>query len=296
MERILHQMAHAIRSVDLEPMLAQVSQRYLLQLIVYAYLRAKIPLILGVGLYDERTPNVFTPIGKHAIAVAGYNLGGPTHLIGTTLQLTASRIDKIYAHDDQIGPFARMELTGSVIVERDGKQFTVDALTTSWQSASTTGKVFAVPDMLLCPMYHKVRIEWKWVLLAVTEFYLFLTQLSRTTPIDVASVEWDVYLSNVNDVKSDYANRAALTSDRRFSLLTQPMPRFLWRATGRRGTEDAIDIVFDATDIETGQVVVSALVFDDLLLQLLREMALHPSFAGAPIKRIARKIIQKIIE
>jgi hypothetical protein len=292
----IHQMAHAIRSVDLEPMLARVSDRYLLQAIVYAYLRARIPMILGVDLIEEPTLGVHKPRGKHAVAISGYHLGSASSPAGGGPRLTANRIDKLYAHDDQIGPFARMELSGTVSVTRDGKPVDTEALTTSWPCSVPGGRVIAIPDMLLCPMYHKVRIEWKWVLLAITELNLFLATLSQFGAAGTDQLEWDVYLTNVNDVKRDYSGRSDLTPKQRFPLLTQSMPRFLWRATGRRNNTDVVDVLFDATDIETGQVLVSAVAFDPFLQSLLQAMVAHSGFASARIRPLVRKIITRVAE
>lgn len=111
-----HMMAHAIKSVGLEPLLVGVSEKYLLQSAIYSYVRAGIPLILGAELVDDHGGKAGFSLGKHALAVVGYSLAGDSvPLGGTSLRLRASRMDKIYAHDDQVGPFARMELDNFAI-------------------------------------------------------------------------------------------------------------------------------------------------------------------------------------
>jgi hypothetical protein len=97
-------MAHAIQSIGLEPTLANVSNERLLRITIYAYLRAHIPVIFGIELFDTSVdPN--KSMGYHAVAVTGYSLGLQSAVPygNTGILLRASRIDKIYVHDDQVG-------------------------------------------------------------------------------------------------------------------------------------------------------------------------------------------------
>lgn len=287
----MHEMAHAIRSIGLEPMVAEVSELDRLRLILYAYLRARIPVILGVDLYDEIATGQYVPLGKHAIAISGYNLGGQLQSIGGSLRVTASRIDKIYGHDDQIGPFARMEFSGSVTL----KGGAVEALTTSWPShGGDAGRVYAVPFMLLCPMYHKVRIEWKWVTLAVTDLDLFLADIRPFLGLDTTTLEWDLRLTTVQETKNDFRIRGDLTAEQRHQLLTQAMPRFLWRATAKLDNHDILDVLYDATDIETGEVLMAAISYDAELRTFMGEMANDEAFGTASLKRATRNFIVKV--
>lgn len=106
------QMANGIRSVGLDPIPFNIRPQMIdealltIQDITYAYLKCGIPALLGVRLYGlPDNPG-------HAVAVTGFSLGfaNPTSRGKTGFLLKSSRIDKIYAHDDGIGPFARMAL------------------------------------------------------------------------------------------------------------------------------------------------------------------------------------------
>ncbi len=287
-------MAHAIKSVGLEPYLIRVSEQYLLQSALYAYLRSGIPLILGADLIDDDGAGGTTNLGKHALAVTGYSLSGNTIPLGPSkLQLRASRIDKIYAHDDQVGPFARMDLDGYRI--SDPQLANADSLSTSWPSNAAKGQVRAVPDMLLVPLYHKIRIAWDWILSIVIAFDEFISDLSKVSGVPkMDDLEWDVYLSNVNDIKSDLFSSAVLTGQRRTDALCRPMPRFIWRATALRGTTPIFDILFDATDIDTGDAIVQTLISDSSVYSLLKQLASDPAFDKSPINERAKKILRWI--
>ncbi|HTB90790.1 MAG TPA: hypothetical protein VK743_22670, partial [Steroidobacteraceae bacterium] len=162
---------------------------------------------------------------------------------------------------------------------------------------TTGGQVRAVPDMLLVPLYHKVRISWDWVLVAITELDEFLTQLSGVLPAQkLDALEWDVYLSTVNEVKKDLLDLGILSPTLKFAAVTRPMPRFIWRATALRGDQPIVDILFDATDIDTGDVLVQALIHDDSACKLLTEIAAAADFEKSPIKKGVKNILRWVKE
>lgn len=292
----MQQMAHAIRSVELEPMLAEVSQHYLLQIVIYSYLRARIPLLLGAALYEQTAGVATQCLGKHAIAVVGYNLGAALTPIGkSALRLTSSRIDKIYVHDDQIGPFARMELNGSSLgfKEKNGSITQVNSLKGAWES-SRGDPVHAVPDMLMVPLYHKIRIEWLWAFKFVSkldEFFISLRNFDSSLEYD--ELEWDVYLSCVNDFKAEMRASKLLSAEERLNISLMRMPRFIWRAVAKKNDARILDLVFDATDIETGDVLVLALVYDASLRGLFTQ---QPGFDNDQVDTEMRKVIRKVQE
>ncbi len=68
------EMAHAIKSVGLEPLSCNVANHYLLKAMIYAYLRAGIPMMFGVYWMDVSNSRAHC-VGKHAVAITGYSLG-----------------------------------------------------------------------------------------------------------------------------------------------------------------------------------------------------------------------------
>ena len=105
-------MAQAIRQVGLEPLVygsGNVSIEF--KSIIYAYLKAGIPVLIGVELLDI-TQNPPRSIGLHAVTVTGFGIDDTSmpqpDKVG--FMSYSSRLDRIYAHDDQIGPFARMKI------------------------------------------------------------------------------------------------------------------------------------------------------------------------------------------
>ncbi|MGV8075581.1 MAG: hypothetical protein AB2L11_13625 [Syntrophobacteraceae bacterium] len=270
------QMAHAIRNVGLEPFLVRAQHEHVLKSTVYAYLRGMVPILMGIKLVDTSTAPDPVLLGKHAVAVTGYSLGSPT--TGTSLQetrfsLSASRMDKIYVHDDQVGPFARMEIC------YDSNAQIKSFLSTSWKGRDgKIGSVVAIPDILLIPVYHKIRIPFDVVHDTVLSFNDNVIEVLRGAEILTLSecLEWDIYLTTVNSLKTDILRSARPAGNKRYASLLKNLPRFLWRATGICENEPVIDLIFDATDIEQSPFLVYAIEYDTTLFSLLREISRMP--------------------
>jgi len=295
-----HMMAHAIKSVGLEPFLIRVAEGKVLHAAIYSYVHARIPLILGIDLVEQNTGDRYGRMGKHALAIVGYSLGSiPTPLSVSGLVLRSSRIDKIYVHDDQIGPFARMELDGKrVEVQLPGQPARhYDSLSTSWTPDHGSGDVRAIPDILLVPLYHKVRLPWEWAIQRVTEFNEALVQFSKIVPeLKLLGLEWDVYLTTVNEVRVDLRKAAKIAAAARLSAVTRPMPRFIWRATALRDDAPLIDLLFDATDIDTAHGLLQLVFHDMLVRDFIKDFADVSPVDALPFKNTVKNILRWVKE
>ncbi len=268
------QMAQAIRSVSLEPLIEGVSDIFVLKGTLYAYLRGKIPLILCITLYDisnQRRKKV-KYLGRHAVAITGYSLGGniPDSVSLPGSLLKAYCIDKIYVHDDQVGPFARMNFDGIKVSLSDIK---ADSLSTSFNGS--VNAVRAVPDTLIAPVYHKIRIPFNLVHDAINSFDAFIEDLRNIKAIPLLSqLVWDIYLTTVNDFKKDIIDLdLPLSIDYRKEILMTSMPRFIWRASAYYDNKIMLDLLFDATDIEQGLFFIRAIEYEDVLSQILHAVS-----------------------
>jgi hypothetical protein len=290
-------MAQAIRGVGLEPLPLRVTAREWLRIELYGYLAARIPMVLGVDLIDYKDKANWLPIGRHAVAVLGLSFGGkPTALPGSSLLLRSSRINKIYVHDDQVGPFARMEVVEADL-ERDlqGQTLTHPSMTTSWPS-NLAGEVRAVPLLALVPIYHKIRITLPAILervAAVDDFCRTITQ--AVAQLRLGALEWDVRLSTVTDFKCEVRAVSHLTGRRRRDALTRPMPRFLWRATALRDDVPILDLLYDATDIDSGDATAACYAYDDIVDGVLVAVSNAPP-AGVSLLAGARQALHALSE
>jgi hypothetical protein len=275
------QMADAIRSVGLEPFLVNADNEYVLRSTLYAYLRGQIPVLLGIALVEPSAPD--NPLGLHAVTVTGYSLGR-THQVPYQQQGTcmrAFRMDKIYAHDDQIGPFARMEFIG-------GSSFS-----TSWLNGTGSGLLNAQAVLMLVPLYHKIRIPLQTVRDMVFSFDGLVEALRQSGLLGLTQpLEWDVYLTNVNTLKEEIHGATALAGDYRARVLVHSMPRFLWRATALANSQPVLDLLFDATDIEQGCFFVGGVDYDLVLAQTLRAVTLALVQSNTPLTPADRRLFE----
>lgn len=297
------EMARAIKNIDLEPNPVNVENGYILKSTSYAYLRMGIPMILGFPLYSTTSvPN--TPMGKHAVALTGYSLpiGNPIKYSASDFKLVANRIDKLYAHDDQVGPFARMVFDGNKIILHDsnGQELKLESLSTSWRAPNgDIGSARALPEILLIPLYNKIRIPFGVIHDQIMEFdpivnFTFKSMVSTFPTLD--NYEWDIYLTTVNDIKTEHINETTVDSQGKLKTLTANMPKYIWRATLLYDSNKVLDILFDATDIEQGAFVILVVSYHtDYLTELIRiikEPFIQQSFGQSSAWPIINRIIQ----
>ena len=282
-------MAHAIRSVGLEPVLLSLSNDAgALRANLYAYLSGRIPLIMGVRLIDVTDPAQPRSIGYHAVAVTGYNLDPQpsTVPVAPDFYVKAFRMNKVYVHDDQVGPFARMDFDGVLVnlPDANGNLVPHESLSTSWpDDAGSKQNVRALPTLLLIPLYHKIRIPYEDVLASVYDFDGFLGINRKAIGSTVLpEIEWDIRISNVNEVKGSFWMGGTIDPKVRARWLTSSMPRFLWRATGTSGVAQVFDILFDATDIHTSNDIHAFICYDRTINDLLQILAKNTTLSSVP--------------
>lgn len=276
------QMAHAIASVGLEPLAVKIkddeSNRFCLQSTAYAYLRGGIPVPLVVDVHEasDRSSK-----GEHAVAITGYSIGnGDAKPYGDNgFILKASRIDKLYVHDDGIGPFARMKLEDYVEYSNDDVIYeTLRSEELRMTRADKDGNVisfFARPEYLLIPVYHKIRIPFRTALNVIMGFdeFIRLDKVAYSLNLeDPLKLEWDIYLTEASQFKRQIALASQPSGAYRQELLLEPMPKYIWRATAEHNGEKALDILLDATDIEQGPIAVSVVEYEPNIGHALRNL------------------------
>ncbi|WLG46422.1 hypothetical protein [Pseudomonas sp. FP1740] len=284
------QMAHAIKQVDLDPFAVRAGSSYSLNSVVYAYLRGKIPLLLACHItsYDSGQEKY---IGAHAVAITGFSLrdeesvvaantilGGEDGLLeedaqaGNGFRLRAAKIDKLYVHDDQIGPFARMEWSRMPTPYQMQLEQTSIGLKTSWSPLT-----FAVPDFVLLPLYHKIRIPFALIHNAMKALDFALETIrSRSELANLLDrAEWDIFLTSVNDYKTSVRNEYVIIGMDPQKSLYADLPRFMWRVILRSAGEVHAELLYDATGIAQQNLLVHSCSTGREYAQLLSLIGRH---------------------
>lgn len=251
--------AFAIRRAELSPLCICVKQaghvermfrKSIILTNIRAYLELGVPLLLfGDVLDDSGRVN-----GAHALVVNGYHMGGISQKkrFGG---VAAETIDKLYLHDDQLGPYARAKIDRSVL----GADLEV-----SWadSSESVGGYKFRI-NYLVVPLYHKIRVDYECVWRNAIEMQQLLTGVNELLGID--DVSWDFVLATNNEFKQQVKQDNLIDDSTKLDLLEASLPRFLWIVTLNIDNKLAIKFGVDATDASQGIVVVCTLVYSDII-------------------------------
>lgn len=250
------QMCQAIREVGLEPEFQVVHNIPFLST-CYGYLRNGMPIVLASEVKG---------VGKHAVTLVGYHIGeeGPgVDDIGLfssdiDLKLKGSRITKFYAHDDQIGPYSRL------LVQPGAEPYPIE-LGSAWRNQLGEPTTL-VPLSLIIPVYHKIRVPFTSAL-HLAAWMDFVLVNAMNVPI-----EWDIFLSSVNQYKTEVSKRSSISTKIRERILCLSHPRFFWRARAFADEIEVCEMLIDATDMELSFQLFDLNVFDEWVLDLLREI------------------------
>ncbi len=222
------QIALSFRKYNLEPYLVRISNILVLKYAVYSYIRAQLPIIMGFELYNSGNVS----LGLHAVTILGVNTNQSQQC-----SLQAEAIDKIYVHDDQVGPFARMEFNGS------------NRLSTSWG-----GNCEAEPRFLAIPLTSKIRIDFIQVYKVCIDLKNLLDSVLKypgTTPTLKAPLTFECHLSSINEMKQLVLENTGIDSVDRSDFLQRNHPKHIWRIAIVSG-DKWFEIGLDATDIDQG--------------------------------------------
>ncbi|HOV88030.1 MAG TPA: hypothetical protein PLM79_16865, partial [Syntrophobacteraceae bacterium] len=297
------QMAQAIKQLDLMPHFINPEDEQLLRGNAYSYLMGRIPILMTFALVDYIDGKPKLRHGLHAVAITGYSLGNPEPVAlkasgkPSGLLTVASRINKLYVHDDQVGPFVRMEFPGAgndrplpSELERQNLLYT---LSTSWPLQNGSEEVRAVPLSLMVPLFPKIRIPYSTILDVIIELDFVIETFRANAKTSFEDrLEWEIHLTTNNEFKSKMDEANHLGWGIRRKTLMKGLPRYIWRAKAKSAGEDVIDLLFDATDIEQSTLLVHAVPYDRDLFEILRRRSKNPE----SVRNIKVKSIWKALD
>lgn len=265
----------AMRAFQYEPHHLSTSKSALFQLCLKCYLSSGIPVLLKVseqgGESDEALP-------KHAVVLAGYRTEPSTRRLvyrfRETRRLQTEGLEKVYAHDDRLGPYARMVW----VAHEDGKMprlryepygarfRELDAEMLVWQA--------------IVPLYRKLRLTAEDLVRIACELVPAVTHFTGVRDdllVDLRFSLGGAYLSEMLSSELTRARKLALV--RRCRL-----PRYVGIIRFRAEDGWLLDVVCDTTDIyrETpryGAVVAIAArseVVGERLAETLAHESVHP--------------------
>ncbi|MFI5451354.1 hypothetical protein ACHMWN_04280 [Pedobacter sp. UC225_61] len=202
-----------------------------LKKIIYAYEPIGIPIILGI-----KVPNKGS-YGYHAVAVCGHKLCDKDNKLYNSNPYIANRIEKIYVHDDQYGPFARVPF-----VEPNG-------IATQWSVDNPDNLPSFVITMVI-PVYPKIRISYEDIEAIVSSFQrIFIRAFSNELEI----LSWDIKIDYSEAFKENVLGYK-IENEEKLDIIKQSMPKYIWIATCYVEEDKLIEFTFDATDVSNAML------------------------------------------
>ena len=225
--------------------------------LIHAYSPIGIPIILVISLNNPAKYDKNRKKELHAVSVVGYNIRKEilTKAKTKTLSLRSESSNKLYVHDDQYGPFARMELKGS------------DKIISPWDEDNDR-KTFTIVEHVIIPLYPKIRIQYEDVKKIVQEFDEML--MAGFSKIKLNFV-WELKLEYSEDYKS-YVRDSKAHDDLKLPILKCPLPKYIWKATAYFSNVVAFDIIFDATDLSNNMFALKVLFYQKGFLNEVKEL------------------------
>jgi hypothetical protein len=286
----IEMMGHVLAAEGLDPLHVDLSPVFngnqnesirLVKEYTYAYQKHEIPLILGVDVYRNDNSGElsleFNHLGKHAVTICGFSINDEVKneaLLHGEFYTRADSINKIYVHDDQLGPFARIEFgkatTDQYVARVQTKEAAYSGIVTDYlcNYIGTPADQIMLPNNILGGLYHKIRIPYVVIRETVSHFNRLLVQISEQSPVAASMLWpetakaylWDIHLTSATKIKEEVRS-SELHADDKKRLISKHLPRFLWRAKAIYEGSAAFDLLFDATDIPQGKIIVESIEY-----------------------------------
>jgi hypothetical protein len=227
----------------------QIIDRSWLQGFVYAYLKAEIPILLGIEIEG---------IGSHLITLNGYRFKFDKQ---DNFCYKSHYISKFYVHDDQTGPFSRLKFN-----KKDTEYF----LRTSWWKTDvdwnkSLGKIKdyfkdennyrnCKPTCLIVPLDRQIKVPYEEVI-AKIEIIKFLFSIFLNSPKFI----WNIFLIKSNIYKEQIKKQVSWKNNL-YEVLYTSLPQYIWVAQAhivtqandneiRYHEELIFDFIFDSVEM-----------------------------------------------
>lgn len=213
--------------------ITKVVSNIYLKKILNAYSPIGIPIIVVINVPHNDSYSL------HAITVSGYKQSGPGK-VDPKLEISwlAENIEKIYAHDDQWGPFARIE-------------FKNDAeLLTPW-TVFHPQNLATYTTNIVVPVFPKIRISYEDIEAIVLGLDTILTLFFDNK--NVSDLVWDIKIDFSENHKS-FIKQSSLEDEDKLTIITKSRPKYLWIASCYIGKFRILEFTFDATNVRSGMI------------------------------------------
>lgn len=208
----LQQMITCIRLSDLDVEIISELNNLTIATAVKAFIDAGIPIIVDLELTlkeKHRTPKL--KVEHHAAVIVGYRHD------------SQGQIDELYVHDDQIGPYSKVEPIEGKLVNWKNE----------WLSSESKFNKVKL-EKLLIPIYHKLRLSW-------IDIYDFHKKYKKDA--EEMGLKLGLFLITVQKYKKKIRKNKNVKE--KLEALTHSLPRFLWVERFYKKENGIVDLHFD---------------------------------------------------
>jgi len=201
-------------------------------LIIQSFIEMRNPIIGAIELMTEEGL-----YGRHAVVISGYRSNKEK-----------TRIERLYVHDDQWGPFCSVKSV-------NGDYFYEWSYEWDKEKDSTITEIKLLG--LIIPYYEKIRL---------TPESIYKSQIIREhiSFFKSEGYELSFHLVQIKDYKKTlleksfnveiYKNGIKVSDKSKIAFLTDPLPRFLWIMRAYKGGIHIMDLAFDASELYSDEL------------------------------------------
>jgi hypothetical protein len=265
----IHTIIKAINYIGLEAEVYNASNNlYLLKSIIYAYSKFGIPIVLGGPLFNRKTKEYYNNNNYnqslHAVTICGFNFNDIDIMKNKTDEpnFISSKIDKVYIHDDQIGPFSSCRIKDERLMRLNNQCDELLAnyyLETSWTDHNNEmGDIIFIPEFLIIPVYHKIRIRLD-AILTLLQFDFNILKNSIEDKNLLKQIEYEVLLMETSNLKEIIRENNSYDFDKKFNLITKNFPKYIW----------VVKILYNSVTLSMKIYDTTGIIHDDLELHII---------------------------
>jgi hypothetical protein len=244
----VEQMCYAISENGLTPEVQPINIDTSINSLIYSYVSADIPVVLGYRIYGK-------PL-RHAVTVCGYRLeerpsnNSETNDPDLDINLIGRRISELYVHDDNLGPFSRLRCIDAGSIGQSSK-INPRIFVRETDDDRNEG-LTCIPEVVLTPIYHKIRLRFNDILGAIRLFakYFDAVGINKIDEDHPDGIEWEIRLCDVKKYRKKIIDSNSIEKDIKKSILFRNMPKFLWIGSAMLGKKRLFSFIADATNVE----------------------------------------------
>lgn len=274
----ISEVANILKEFSVEPYILTTQSPNVWKNVIHSYLSSNIPIFLGLSLYDFSGPESYF-IGRHAVTVTGIQFGHPkpvkdTH---TNIFFKSSKINKLYVHDDQVGPYSSLVFEdGKRELHGPGNERVIgETIGISWFSTTknSPGFIKARPDSVLVPLHKNISVTYDEIYENILHLNSFIEIMKKNKFINLESeIEWDFYLVPRGQLKSQLIKEQSFEGSYKKEILLKSLPNILWKVSALVKEKKLIELLFDATNIGLYTSFLMPIIYDKEFYHLLKEL------------------------